>query len=70
MVVVTAFVPVAVLVAVWVFVLTTVVAFVPVAVPAFHQGHECFLEGLVEMVAAPGAAKLVVSGAVTASRGV
>lgn len=70
MVVVTAFVPVAVLVAVWVFVLTTVVAFVPVAVPAFHWGQVCLIEGSVGMPVAPGTAELVVSGAVTASRDV
>ena len=55
---VVAFVPVAVLV------------FVPVAVPAFHRGQVCLIEGSVGMPVAPGTAKLVVSGAVTSSRGV
>ena len=52
------------------FVLATVVAFVLVAVPAFHLGQMCLIEGVVGMPVAPCAAKLVVSGAVTASRGV
>ena len=51
------------------FVLATVVAFVLVAVPAFHRGQVCLIEGSVGMPVAPGAAKLVVSGAVTPSTG-
>ena len=70
MVVVTAFVLATVLVAVLVFVLAAVLVFVLVAVPAFHLGQMCLIEGVVGMPVAPCAAKLVVSGAVTASRGV
>ncbi|MBQ5593144.1 MAG: hypothetical protein IIU76_00995 [Bacteroidales bacterium] len=65
MVVVTAFV----LAVVVVFVLVVVLATVLVAVPAFHRGQGCHIEGSVGMPVAPGAAKLVVSGAVTPSTG-
>lgn len=52
------------------FVLAAVLVAVLVAVPAFHRGQMCLIEGSVGMPVAPGTAKLVVSGAVTASRDV
>ena len=51
------------------FVLATVLVAVLSAVPAFHRGQGCHIEGSVGMPVASGAAKLVVSGAVTASTG-
>ncbi|MBQ5783909.1 MAG: hypothetical protein IIW11_02840 [Bacteroidales bacterium] len=49
--------------------MATVLVAVLSAVPAFHRGQGCHIEGSVGMPVASGAAKLVVSGAVTASTG-